>query len=439
MRKILLLVLVIFVAVGVAACGDDDDSDANDDVTDDDVTDDDVTDDDALDDDLADDDAVVDDDLLDDDTGTDDDVVPAYDPTQLGPYPVGNRTYLFVDPDRWDPATSSVRHVLTEVWYPAVDESTSLPRDVIWNFFGDWEQEVRDLLADYGIPPEEIENFGMETGSAREAPIRSDRGPYPLILFSHGNGGVRFQNFTLCEYLASHGFLVAAPDHTGNALVTPLPDQLVVFNEDLIFIAYSQRMHDFMFLIDSFTELNEYDPAGVLTGLIDLEHIGGMGHSFGGTAMVETTKRDPRIKATIDYASFMFPWFYGDFEASLMFMIGIEDNTMGDVNFLMRLAYNISPAPKFRLEFFDGGHYTFTDVCLLMPSVFGDGDGCGTGERRWTGQEFEFIGHDEAFTIINPYTTAFFGYNLRGEEHMAAYLYDNHAPDDIKYKFEFPE
>ncbi len=38
----------------------------------------------------------------------------------------------------------------------------------------------------------------------------------PVVVFSHGNGGLRFQSVFLMERLASHGYVVVAPDHVGN-------------------------------------------------------------------------------------------------------------------------------------------------------------------------------------------------------------------------------
>ena len=346
---------------------------------------------------------------------------------------------MHVDEARHDPVTDSARTLVTEVWYPAVDEAAEMPRDVVRNFFGNWDEEVLAMLEAEGVPPEEIENFDQETGSARDAPIRTENAPYPMILFSHGNAGVRFQSFTLCEYLASHGFIVIAPDHTGNSLVAPFEDEMVPFDEKWVFIAFWYRKGDLSFLITKFTELSIDDPDDFFTDMIDFTKVGAMGHSFGGTAAVETTRKDHRIKATIDFASFMFPWGGDNFEASLMWMIGLEDETMGDATFLMRYDYRIAPPPKFKLEFKDGGHYTFTDACLLIPSLMGDGDGCGWGERRWTDEPFEYIEHDEAFSIINPYATAFFGFNLRGEEHMAQFLGENHFEEDVNYDLKFSE
>ena len=40
--------------------------------------------------------------------------------------------------------------------------------------------------------------------------------PRPVLVFSHGNGGVRYQSIFLTERLASRGWIVVAPDHVGN-------------------------------------------------------------------------------------------------------------------------------------------------------------------------------------------------------------------------------
>ncbi|GAC1658462.1 MAG: hypothetical protein NVS9B15_20210 [Acidobacteriaceae bacterium] len=41
-----------------------------------------------------------------------------------------------------------------------------------------------------------------------------EHGPFPLIVFSHSTGGGRRQSTFLCEHLASHGYVVAALDHS---------------------------------------------------------------------------------------------------------------------------------------------------------------------------------------------------------------------------------
>jgi len=382
-----------------------------------------------------------DDDTADDDSSWDFGYQPAEEPdvTERGPFEVGNKTVIWVDDSRWDPTTSGPRTLMTEVWYPAAPEAADMPYDIVKNFCpGWWDSYVRPTLEEeYGAPPDELDNFNKPTGSHRDAPPDYLHAPYPMLLFSHGFGGVRIQSFSICEWLASWGFVVVAPDHTGNALLVCLPDGVVELNPDLTLIAYTQRKNDISFLISKLAELSAFDPEEFFTGLIDPTKVGTFGHSFGGTVAVEAAKDDSRIQAAINMASFSFPWCDESFSASTIHMIALEDDTMYDAIFVMRWAYSVFPRPKFKMEFINAGHYTFSDSCILLPSLMGDGDGCGIGERHETGEEFEFIDHDLAMEIISSYAVAFFSYVLNGDDSFIEYLSQNGYPDELEYEFEF--
>lgn len=382
----------------------------------------------------------VDDDTVDDDSscfsGDEQDFL--FDPRERGPFVVGNRTFIFVDPNRWDPATNSPRKLIVEVWYPASREAQDMPYDILKNFCPVWwDTYVRPTLeSEYGAPPEELDNFDKPTGSRRDAPADYISAPYPLLIFSHGNGGLRIQNFTMCEWLASFGFVVVAPDHTGNSMVTCFPEGVVIFDPLLIPISFWQRKDDISFLIDKMTDLSSYDPNGFFTGLVDTAKVGVFGHSFGGTVAAEVAKSDTRIKAAIDMASFSFPWYPDGFSASVMFMIALEDDTMYEAIPVARFAYDIFPTPKFKLELINAGHYTFSDACILVPSLMGDGDGCGIGERHETGEQFEFIGHDLAMQLISSYAVSLFKYILEGQSFFSEFLKENHYSSEMIYEFE---
>ena len=51
----------------------------------------------------------------------------------------------------------------------------------------------------------------QETGGIRGLTVAQGR--FPLVVFSHGYGGLRTQSSFLTAHLASWGFVVAAPDH----------------------------------------------------------------------------------------------------------------------------------------------------------------------------------------------------------------------------------
>jgi predicted dienelactone hydrolase len=127
------------------------------------------------------------------------------------------------------------------------------------------------------------------------------RGRFPLVAFSHGYGGHRRQSTFLCTHLASHGYVVAAVDHTGNTVIDILQ---VVMNvqmggrppapEPVLREFIELRPADASFTIDRV--LAELD------GQIDPERIGMAGHSFGGWTTLATTTRDARIRAALPLA-----------------------------------------------------------------------------------------------------------------------------------------
>ena len=100
------------------------------------------------------------------------------DPSAPGPYGVGRETTEIPD-DRGGTLT-------LDVWYPATGEGDPAA----------YEPTVF-------------------TGAARIVAARAE-GTFPLVAFSHGNGGIRFQSYFLTEWLAAHGFVVVAPDHRYN-------------------------------------------------------------------------------------------------------------------------------------------------------------------------------------------------------------------------------
>ena len=184
-----------------------------------------------------------------------------------------------------------------------------------------------------------------------------DDGPYPLIIFSHGNGGLGVQSFFLTEFLASHGYVVVCPDHTGNALMTELPGGLVVRSggEDGSYgsTALSDRVSDVSFLVDSMTELNASDPDGRFTGKIDLENVGLTGHSFGGLTTLLGLEGDarfdagaPMAPASPDSSSISRP---------VMFFTATEDRTLSNAK--TETNYQNLTGPKMWLSIVDAGHF----------------------------------------------------------------------------------
>ncbi|MFT4197471.1 MAG: hypothetical protein QM601_06095 [Pseudoxanthomonas sp.] len=64
------------------------------------------------------------------------------------------------------------------------------------------------------------DDAAFEAGPYRIAAERGaapDAGRHPLVLISHGHGGSRWGHHDLAEFLASHGYVVAAVEHPGDS------------------------------------------------------------------------------------------------------------------------------------------------------------------------------------------------------------------------------
>jgi predicted dienelactone hydrolase len=141
------------------------------------------------------------------------------------------------------------------------------------------------------------------------------RGPFPVVIFSHGFGGDKDAFEHLSRFLATHGYVCIHPTHADSlrgkgglkealkegALLKALSDPKKI----------SERVGDVSFVLDSFAELEKQVPA--LRGTLDTTRIGVAGHSFGAfTAMLlggvtvdvpggakDTSFADKRIKAIL--------------------------------------------------------------------------------------------------------------------------------------------
>jgi len=327
---------------------------------------------------------------------------------QPGPYPVGCRTFVFVDPSRMDVATERPRQLVTEIWYPAGDEVRGKPAVRFSSFLLGKAEEAAAVLERFrvNITLSQVDER-FEMSAVRDAEKRPGR--FPLIVFSHGNGGIRMQSIFLTEHLASHGYIVAACDHTGNAAVAPLPEGLVTINARSSIKAVEDRPRDVSFLIDEMGRQNA-DSKSFLHGGVDMDKIGAAGHSFGGVTVTIAT-RDKRIKAILPLAGAAPAATY--FFTPVMLMVADQDKTIGEERSKMFLTlYDLWPARKWLLEFKDAGHYTFSEMHRLNPDY---GDGCGKG-KRFDGTEFVYWDSTDAQKYINAYALAFFECVLRDSE-----------------------
>lgn len=149
------------------------------------------------------------------------------------------------------------RPLAAGLWYPALN-----PKGL---------QEAISYTITLKIDGLQLKTPPVVYGQAlRDAAIASAAVPYPLVIFSHGFGTNAAWYNTLLEHYASYGFVVLAPEH----------NERYDSNFSDVWRASIDRPRDIKQTLDYAEQLTA--PDGALAGLIDMQHVAVVGHSYGG-------------------------------------------------------------------------------------------------------------------------------------------------------------
>lgn len=235
-------------------------------------------------------------------------------PAPAGPYPVGRVEYDWVDPNRIDPLSETPgqpRKLNAWIWYPSkapapeVTPAPYLPPE--------WVAARERSL---GVGTLFTQDFDHVHGHSTEGvPLAAAQTTYPVLIMQPGLGPALPDYTTLCENLASYGYIVAGSTPTGSASVVAFKDGSVVRGTsrgnvpDNASVGEAKRIlgdliriwvQDDALVLDRLEGLNASDPAGRFTGRINLDAVGVLGHSFGGASAAQFCSQDARCKAGAD-------------------------------------------------------------------------------------------------------------------------------------------
>ena len=285
------------------------------------------------------------------------------DVLQPGPSGVGTRTLTLVDTSRSTPANGNIpsrtsRTLVTQIWYPTTPNAT-----------------------------------GTEDEQPN-APLVWDGARMPLIMYSHGFMSSHTEGTYLNDHLASHGYIIAAPDFPlshlgtpGGATVADLPNQ----------------PGDVSFLINTLLA------DATFGAVIDANRIGLTGLSLGGTTTLLTTfhpdLRDQRVRAAAAMAPgacFFSNAFYAHAQLPLLLIDGdIDAITPYKENTLF--AFGEAAPPKYLVTLMGGTHTGFSAAAGIFESQNNADDvGCGALGGGITGEDLgllDLLGGSDAGVI----------------------------------------
>ncbi len=264
--------------------------------------------------------------------------------------------------------------------------------------------ELRELPTILWYPTDAAAEIDPNFAASERAPIAEGPDPWQIIVFSHGAGGSPTHATYLTVHLASHGFLVAAPAHTGH---TSDCDLDCLADPNVITATRANRPDDVRFVIEELRRLND-DPGSFLFDRVSEAPAGVTGHSFGGlTALTAGVQTPDEIGAAVALAPALDDTVLQGLPNSRVpvLIMGGERDLITPVQ-IQRDLFALAQPPRALLVFDRGGHFIFSRRCpASIASCFGGP-----------------IAQDLAHTIINRFATAFFRRYLLGEVEMETWL-----------------
>lgn len=210
-----------------------------------------------------------------------------------GKYSVGFQHYIVVDSTRtykrmfdWNHKVIP-RQIPVSIWYPSIDEpSKNTPLAII-----DYMKILKEEEEWEHLPNEQILNwFYYQNTPENQAHLKEKSTAYlhtsatsekfPTVIYAPSYQASSIENFALCEFLASHGYVIISSPSRGTE---------TRFLEGGTEKDMETQARDLEFLIKEVRTREDIDPNNIAT----------MGFSFGGLSNVLTQMRNRSIKAIV--------------------------------------------------------------------------------------------------------------------------------------------
>ena len=277
----------------------------------------------------------------------------APDPSDWGPFPVAVTTIWLTDPVR-TLEDGSPREIPVEIWYPAASSEGTLRTYDVAEFVPDERLAVEDI--------DETNLPILSSSSFDDADPDTTHGPFPLVVFSHGNGGMRLQSPFFTEVLASHGYVVASPDHIGNTLA-----DLLIPGES----GFSSTADSFLYRPDDIAMIVDR-----LRGSDDIAPVSGgdwgmSGHSLGAWTALHVAGESEGVAVAVAQAPPEIQLALAgtgsapdELDIPVMLQAGTADQILNyEEN--AESSFALMAPPSLLATYYDAGHFTFSDLCIL--------------------------------------------------------------------------
>ncbi|WP_299444207.1 prolyl oligopeptidase family serine peptidase [uncultured Aquimarina sp.] len=264
------------------------------------------------------------------------------------------------------------RPILVSLWYPSTQNTIATTPMKIVNYFEilkkeeEWEYLPNEQLLNwfyYHNTPANQKHLQEQTTAYPKIEFANDK--FPIIIYTPSLHASAIENFALCEYLASNGYIVIASTSRGT--------ESRWFNRNHEKNIETQA-RDIEFLIWEITKSPNAD-----TNQIAL-----MGFSFGGLSNIQVQMRNTNIKAIVSldgteryqYALLKKSPFFNIKKMNVPYIhmaqkdipekVLKEDNINSELNTQFKLYDSLSKSKAYRLKFKNLTHSYFSTLGVLF-------------------------------------------------------------------------
>jgi dienelactone hydrolase len=327
-------------------------------------------------------------------------------PAPAGPYTVGRTVLRWVDAIRPEVLTddpNDFREVITMVWYPAAPNTGEMA-----GYFPNISTMSGALTESGEVSWWQVQGLRwIRSNSKLDAiPLKGSH-PYPVVIFSPGNGTNIELYSSLAGEIASHGYLVLGLNHPYDVPAVELSDgRVALYDKEQwsldpsahqVYTAERMKVRtaDILFVLARLIDMNA---SGPFAGTLDLDLVAAAGHSLGGIAASQACQVEPRFRACLNYdglqAGGPFSMDKAATPPAQPFMFLTKESQLHPV-----LLNRFESMPQsYWVVVHGASHQSFTDGPVLQPTLL-------PGESQ----------ADKLMDLIHIYSLAFLDQTLKGQ------------------------
>lgn len=316
------------------------------------------------------------------------------------------------------------RPIPVSIWYPSSEKPKNIESMTVLNYMEilkeeeEWEYLPNEQILNwfkYPNTPLNRKHLLEQTTAYLELETMKDK--FPVVIYAPGYEASSIENFALCEYLASCGYIVISSPSRGTQ--TRFLDGQNERNLET-------QARDIEFLIKEVAK----------TSNADLRQIATMGFSFGGLSNVLTQMRNDNIKAIVSldgsiryqYSTIKKSSFFDLKKVDVPFIhmaqkdipeqVLKEDNINAELNSKFEFYDSISKSTAYQLKFHKLTHSYFSTLGVLFEPR----------DKRQDKSDAEIM---ESYKLVCEYSLNFLNAFLKNDANALKFLEGNPSENGI--------